>query len=60
MIMIDWSKVIGVLIGLAVVLIFKVMIFGSLLASAAKGIAGSCGKTYGIESIPIIWGNLFC
>ena len=41
-------------------LTFKVWLFGSLGTSAVKGLAGQCGQTYGIESVPVISGNWFC
>ncbi len=43
-----------------VVLIIKLWFFGSLVTSGVKSISGSCGTTYGVESIPIISGDWFC
>ena len=42
------------------VLTFKVWLFGSFTTSAVKSVAGSCGKTYFIEKLPVISGNWFC
>lgn len=46
-----------ILVGL--VLLFKVWLFGSLITSGVKSVAGSCGQTYDIEKV-IINGNWFC
>jgi hypothetical protein len=43
-----------------IVITFKVWLFGSLITSSVKSIAGSCGKTYGVEVIPVVSGNWFC
>lgn len=42
------------------VIVVKVWFWGSLLTSSVKAVSGSCQKTYGIESIPLINGNWFC
>jgi hypothetical protein len=53
-------KIIFGLVLVLAVLCFKIWLWGSLATSGVKAIAGSCGKTYGIESIPMINGNWFC
>ncbi len=52
-----WVIIVAVIL---MVLTFKVWLFGSVITSGVKSISGSCGTTYGIESIPVVNGNWFC
>ena len=43
-----------------VALTVKVWLVGSLLTSSVKAMSDDCGKTYGVELVPVIQGNWFC
>ena len=45
--------------GVAIVVTFKLWLFGSLAVSSVKSVSGSCGKTYPVE-IYVVNGDWFC
>lgn len=51
---------IGIFVIIFLVISVNLFIWGSLITSGIKALSGSCGTDYGIEVLPMVFGNWFC